>query len=602
MLLVGLGGNSGLLSNITLWITSALLALSLQFIWGYGGILSFCQNAFFGVGAYSFGVAAINLSSPGTTALFLIFSALAPVAVAAALGYFMFYGRLSDVAIAIMTYAFTLTIAALATTVQFSFGKAVIGGANGLTAIPGLATGGGHPPTPMSPTAAFLTTFAIFAIVWWGLGRLRRSLHGRVLDASRQNDERCVLLGYDVRAYRLGAFVVAASVAGLAGGLFAAWAEFVNPGQFSAGSATLVVVWVLVGGRRSPGGSVIGAFVISAAVFYLGSGSVGDKAELILGIIVILIILVAPDGLAALGTGLGKVFAIDRLRPRRPTASSVPVASGISNKDTRSDSATRAPSLLLSNDAPLLTVEGVGKSFGGVRAVHDVTLQVRMGEVHCVIGPNGAGKSTLFNLLAGRARLDSGSVCLEGKDISSLPTHRRARLGIGVKLQTASLFPELSVRDNLALAARAKAGASDAEAIVEQCLGEVRLGGVAEQVASSLSHGQQQWLELGMVLAQRPKLVLLDEPVAGMTPGEREQTIQMVRDISAGCGVVVVEHDMTVVEQLGGEVTVMHEGSVLRRASMAELREDEEIMDIYLGRQRAEAVQASATNRGDRDE
>jgi branched-chain amino acid transport system permease protein len=593
VLAAGIFGNVGLLSNMTLWLSSALLALSLQFIWGYGGMLSFCQNAFFGVGAYCFGVASIDISSPGTTVVFVLFSVVGAAVIATAFGYFMFYGRLSDVAVAITTYAFTLTIAALATGVQFTIGKADIGGANGLVAIPGLAVGVGHSPTLLSPMAAFLVTFAIVVVVWLALGRLRASLRGRILDATRQNDERCVLLGYDVRAYRLCAFVVGASVAGLAGGLFAAWAQFVNPGQFSAQSATLVVVWVLVGGRRSPAGSVAGAVLISAAQFYLGGSAAGNQATLILGAIAIVVVLLAPDGLASLG---GRLLSRRRSVPARMSpseadttpgavASSVgDVATGHANTDMLA-SVEKRHGAAEGGDTPLLRVEGAGKSFGGVRAVHDVSLQVARCEVRCIIGANGAGKSTLFNLLVGRAQLDHGSVWLDGEDISSMSTHGRARRGIGVKLQTASIFPELSVRENISLAARSDADRADAETIVDQCLDEVSLGDVCDEVASSLSHGQQQWLELGMVLAQQPKLVLLDEPVAGMTVGEREKTVQMIRRLGTRCGVVVVEHDMTVVERLGGEVTVMHEGSVLRRGHIAELRQDEQVMNAYLGRE-----------------
>ncbi len=592
ILSAGVLRTSDLASNLTLWLTSALLALSLQFIWGNVGILSFAQGVFYGIGAYTYGVLSINFGVQGSTLLYTIPAGLVAAAVAAALGYFVFYGRLSDIAVAIITYAFTLVIAALASSFVLKIGEASIGGANGLIGIRPLSFGFGDQIVVADVFVGFIVTLVCTASIWLVLVHLRGARFGRILNGIRQNDDRSTLIGYDVRAFKLSSFALGGGVAGIAGALFAAWSQFVNPGQFSASTATFVVIWVLVGGRRSPVGCVVGAILISAVQFYFGSSDYSQYVTLILGALAVAVILIAPDGVAELAAKAGGAL----LRAARPRASSVqatPAESALAEVGPAevvsrpgANSSAVGQERRVANplaDGLLLEVRDVSKSFGGVKAVSGVDLHLRQNEIRCIIGPNGAGKSTLFGLLSGRLRLDRGSIVFNGRDISRLPSFKRARLGIGIKMQAASFFPEQTVRENVDLSARA-AHRTARPALVARCLAETGLAGFEDQIAFSLSHGQQQWLEIAMVLAQEPSLILLDEPVAGMTVGERRETVEMIHRLAQTCGVIVVEHDMSVVEELGGDVVVMHEGRVLRTGDIHELRKDEQVLDAYLGR------------------
>jgi branched-chain amino acid transport system permease protein len=227
------------------------------------------------------------------------------------------------------------------------------------------------------------------------------------------------------------------------------------------------------------------------------------------------------------------------------------------------------------------------KSFGGVHALRGVTLVFRGTGVHCLIGPNGAGKSTFFNLLLGRSRPSSGRILFAGHDITRKRADERARRGLGIKLQVGSIYPELSCAENLWIASYA--GVSEgrrAERRAEAVLEWLGLADRAHEPAGILSHGEQQWLEIGMVLASEPSVILLDEPTAGMSHNETARTAQLVSELGEHLSVVVVEHDMEFVRKLDVPVTVFHQGAVFAQGSLAELREDERVLDIYLGRRK----------------
>jgi branched-chain amino acid transport system permease protein len=232
----------------------------------------------------------------------------------------------------------------------------------------------------------------------------------------------------------------------------------------------------------------------------------------------------------------------------------------------------------------VLETRDLGISFGGVKAVDAVSARFG-GGLHCLIGPNGAGKSTFFNLLVGRYRPTTGRILYLGHDIARLESHERARRGIGIKLQVPSVYGRLSVEENVWLAVYARLGhARRATARARTVLAEVDLLARAPDLAAHLSHGEQQWLEIGMVLAAEPAIVLLDEPTAGMTREETARTVELVTALAARTTVVIVEHDMEFVRQLRAPVTVLHQGRVFKQGSLDELRADEEVLDIYLGR------------------
>jgi urea transport system ATP-binding protein len=243
---------------------------------------------------------------------------------------------------------------------------------------------------------------------------------------------------------------------------------------------------------------------------------------------------------------------------------------------------------------PLLYLDGVSVSFDGFKALRGLSLMVQPGELRAVIGPNGAGKTTMMDVITGKTRPDAGSVLFEGgTDLTRLREAAIANLGIGRKFQRPTVFENLTVWDNLELALKAprgpfkalgwRSGAAD-RARIDGILALTRLGDRRDRPAGGLSHGEKQWLEIGMLLAQDPKLLLVDEPVAGMTDAETEQTAELLRDVSGERSVVVVEHDMAFVRALGVKVTVLHEGAVLAEGSLDAVSRDQQVVDVYLGR------------------
>jgi urea transport system ATP-binding protein len=242
----------------------------------------------------------------------------------------------------------------------------------------------------------------------------------------------------------------------------------------------------------------------------------------------------------------------------------------------------------------LLYLDGVSVSFDGFKALNDLSLVLEPGEMRAIIGPNGAGKTTMMDVITGKTRPDTGEVFFDGTvDLTALDEAAIAQLGIGRKFQKPTVFESHTVWDNLELALAGPRGVfatftgmdgAERRARIEDILAVVRLGARRHDLAADLSHGQKQWLEIGMLLAQDPKLLLVDEPVAGMTDAETETTAELLREIARTRSVVVVEHDMTFVRELGVKVTVLHEGSVLAEGSLDKVSEDERVVEVYLGR------------------
>jgi urea transport system ATP-binding protein len=242
----------------------------------------------------------------------------------------------------------------------------------------------------------------------------------------------------------------------------------------------------------------------------------------------------------------------------------------------------------------LLYLDGVTVSFDGFRALNALSLVLEEGEMRAVIGPNGAGKTTMMDVITGKTRPDTGKVVYQaGTDLTKLDEPAIAALGIGRKFQKPTVFEPHTVWDNLLLAlagdrrprfslwARETGAERDR---IDEILSTVRLSDQRGRRAGDLSHGQKQWLEIGMLLAQEPRLLLVDEPVAGMTDHETEQTAELLREINQTRAVVVVEHDMAFVRALGVKVTVLHEGSVLSEGSIDHVSEDPKVIEVYLGR------------------
>ena len=241
----------------------------------------------------------------------------------------------------------------------------------------------------------------------------------------------------------------------------------------------------------------------------------------------------------------------------------------------------------------LLMVQGVTVSFDGFKALNDLSFAIDPAELRAVIGPNGAGKTTFMDVITGKTRPDVGEVEFGATNLLRTPEHKIAQMGIGRKFQRPTVFEAQTVRENLAMSLNKARGAfsvltyrssdSDRTRIAE--IAElIRLTDALDNPSGILSHGQKQWLEIGMLLAQEPKLLLVDEPAAGMTQAERDLTVQILKDMAKTRAVVVIEHDMEFVRNLGCKVTVLHEGSVLAEGSIDQVSSDEKVIEVYLGR------------------
>mgnify|MGYP002382320163 CR=1 FL=1 len=242
----------------------------------------------------------------------------------------------------------------------------------------------------------------------------------------------------------------------------------------------------------------------------------------------------------------------------------------------------------------LLYLDGVSVAFDGFKAINNLSLLVLPGEMRAIIGPNGAGKTTMMDIITGKTRPDEGTVMFDGRhDLTELDECEIANLGIGRKFQKPTVFESQSVADNILLALAGPRDPSSAlfgarNAIdpdrIDATLERVRMLPLRDRIAGDLSHGQKQWLEIGMLIAQDPKLLLVDEPVAGMTDAESMTTADLLREIAKSHTVVVVEHDMEFVRRLGVKVTCLHEGSVLAEGSLDEVSNNERVIEVYLGR------------------
>jgi len=286
------------LLQITLYAILGILALSLAFIWGYGGILCFGHSAFFGLGAYAYAVAVINL---GESTLPLLIAIALPAALAAGLGYFMFYARISDVYVGVITLTVALILYNCINSTagpEYHIGEALLGGFNGIPNIPSLNIPF-RPDAQLEPEAMFVLSMGLLLLTYFGLTALLATRFGRVLVAIRENEQRVEFLGYDARLHKLVAFAIGGGLAGLAGCLFAAWGNYVSPTAFSVVQSAQIIIWLMVGGAGTLIGPVIGCFAISWLTLKIGTQQFVN-ANVVLGAILLVFVLLVPKGIVPL--------------------------------------------------------------------------------------------------------------------------------------------------------------------------------------------------------------------------------------------------------------------------------------------------------------
>ena len=438
------------------------------------------------------------------------------------------------------------------------------------------------PKLAPTPSGTFYMMALILAIGTVAIAyAIKRARLGMGLFAIHDDEDAAEVMGVPTYAYKLIAFGISCALAGVAGGIQALFVSYVTAGgTFNITVPLTVVLMSVLGGTRFWAGPAIGATVITILLYATTAADQAIVGKAVVGAILVVAILVMPEGI------LGRI-----LKRRRKVA--LPASAAGAACDTRGrahrDANRSAPA---AGDRPvLLSVRGVAKSFKGVRALDGVDLEVREGEILGVIGPNGSGKSTLINVISGHYRADAGSARFGDVDLLRLPAHRIARAGVARTYQIPRPFAHLTVRDNVALAAMFGGTAQDRREAAEtasQWLHFTGLAARANAYPGDLNLHQVKFLELARGLASRPRLLMLDEVLSGLTPAEIDGAVELIRRIRAqGTTIVLVEHVMRVVTALAERIVVLDQGHVLAEGSTAEVMARADVATAYLGATRA---------------
>ena len=575
-LFIHLGFSYDLMERVLDW---GILGIGFDLLFGWTGLLSFGQAAFYGTGGF---VAAWLLLAGGLNNVWL---ALAIGTIAA--GFFgWFVGLFAVRRIGIYFAMITLAFGQMAYFIENNPLSDYTGGENGLPGVPVPTLGWGswsmrlHTGLPMYwvMAAFFLASFILAR-------RITHSPFGVVLRAIKENTTRAAMLGHAVTRYKLAAFIIAALFAGLAGGLLGVFQSFMPPDAFMLDTSGQLVVQTVIGGV----GTLIGPTVGAVVWLWLRDNlqlipGIGPQWKLILGVVFVVLVIVLRRGIC------GEIRAAWQER-RRATVSSpvLPVPASAAMP-------LAAPVIRARQDAPALETHDLARHYGGLRAVDGVSFQVRSSSIHAVIGPNGAGKSTLFKMLLDEVQPSEGDVLLYGRRITGLGATRTAQLGIGKSNQLNHLFLELTCRENLRIASLARRrgpfrldllrradSIADVEQQIEAVLATMQLSDRADVPSHVLAYGEKRRLEIGLALATGPQVLLLDEPLAGMSPAERVSTRSLIRNIGRDRTLVIVEHDMDAVFELAERITVLYEGRMLAEGTPDEIQRNQAVQDAYLG-------------------
>jgi ABC-type branched-subunit amino acid transport system ATPase component/ABC-type branched-subunit amino acid transport system permease subunit len=553
---------------IILSLVFAIGAVGLNVIMGYGGYISLGQGAFIGLGAYTVGIATTKIG--GDPFVWVPAAGVVAALVATLLGVIAM--RTRGFAFVIITIAalFILQIVAINW-------DSLTNGTSGIT-----------PPLPRwdldyQNWPFYYSLVALLAgslaLSWW----IRRTKIGTGLMAIRDDEDKAATIGIDTPVYKIIGFVASAVFLGMAGGIYGYYLGFIDPtGMFDIVLSVQIVLAVILGGRGSLWGPVLGAFLIES-VNELSNQQLGggNSRLLIFGGLMALTILLLPKGIvpsvrdALAGRARrGKAALVGaRLAPRRPLDGRPEVAG-------------------VRRGSRLLEVEGLAKSFQGVRAVDGCAFHVEKGTITGLIGPNGSGKTTVFNLIGGTMRADAGEVRFDGRRIDRLRPWRRAYAGLGRTFQITRVFGSMTVLENVVAPLRSfslgqlRAGAVSGEeaARAERLLEFVGMAEYRDQPAEALSYGQRKLVELAQVLMLDPKLILLDEPAGGINPTLVARMAEVIRELNQrGKTFLIVEHNMPLVLGLCDPILVLARGQCISRGAPAAIQQDERVLDAYLG-------------------
>ena len=570
-------------NRILVW---GLFGIGFDILFGYTGLLSFGQSAFYGTGGF---VAAYLLTRAGFP--HVVLALVIGMVAAAVVGYLI--GLLALRRTGIYFAMITVAIAEIFFFVEFNPLSEWTGGENGLPGVPtprfdlGFTTLDFSSGWSLYPFLAFCYFIGIVIAL-----RIVRSPVGAILTAIRENPLRAAAVGHNVQAYKLAAFVVAAAYAGFAGGLLGVLQGFMPPDAFMFETSGQLIMQTAIGGRGTLFGPLVGAGVwLFLQDFLQATLKLGAAWKLVLGLVFVLLVCFLRQGIIG---GIGDLVALLRGKGRaaaEPAEEAVPVPPA-------APIAPMASRHAVGDDprGPILRATGLTKRYGGVVANEDIDFTVQRGELRGVIGPNGAGKTTFFRMLTCEVPPTSGSIVFEGRDITGMSIIDVCQLGLTKSYQVNQLFNKLTVRENLTIAALAELRGKfkldlfgrlgrieGLEEQVEHTLQLVNLGARVDTPVSQLAYGEKRRLEIGLALASSPSLLLLDEPLAGMSPRERVETVRLLKSIAQGRTMIVIDHDMDALFELAERITVLQEGRVLVEGTPDEIKGNVLVQDAYLG-------------------
>jgi branched-chain amino acid transport system ATP-binding protein len=548
----------------------SMAAMGLNLLVGYTGLTSFGQAMWFGIGGYAAGL--IQLHGFGGEIWLPLLGSMVVVAVLATVVGMLILRRRG-----VYFSLLTLALAALTYTIAFRWSD-VTGGEDGL----GGLMRGSIGPISLDDIRAFYVFVALIGLaVLYVLLRVVRSPFGHVLMAIRENPLRATFQGYPIERYKLVVFVISAVVTGFAGALLGFQTYLVSADAVSVPFSGELLAMVVIGGMRNMLGPAIGAlfFILFRELLSIWT------ADWLLwfGLIFVGFVLYSPSGLVGIWAVMMRRF---NPAPEQASAMSMrKIYQGLP-----------LPAFLMPRglQGTVLEVNGVSKHFGGIRAVVDAGLCVGAGEIHALIGPNGAGKTTLFNLISGLFPPDKGIVRLDGREIQGAPADRICHRGLARSFQITNLFRGLTIYENLRLSLQAQNpmrfniwrdidSYPEIHAETAELIRFLGLEGIEETEGGELSYGGQRLVDLGIALGSKPKVLLLDEPLAGLAATERERVSNLVKNIAKNIPVLIVEHDIDRVLGLSQQVTVMNQGEVLMAGTPDVVRADRRVQEIYTG-------------------
>ena len=580
-----LGFSPATVNRILVW---GLFGIGFDILFGFTGLLSFGQSTFFGTGGMVAAYLLTVMNFPHVmTAVFV-------GAVAAAIvGYLI--GLIALRRTGIYFAMITVAIAEMFYFIEFNPLSDFTGGENGLPGVPTPVFNLGFTTVKFDTDQSLYVLLAFCYFVGLVLAlRIVRSPVGAILSAIRDNPRRAAAVGHNIHSYKLTALVIAAAYAGFAGGLLGLMQGFMPPEAFTFDTSGQLVMQTAIGGTGTLFGPLIGATVwLYLSDFFQTTLHLGATWKLVLGIVFVLLVFFLRRGIVGAMVDVALLARGKKAEPVETDSTLVPAIDAGNGNGSTPALRRAAP---VRSGPPILQTRGLSKRFGGLTANDGIDFSVSRGELRGIIGPNGAGKTTFFKMLTCELPPTAGTIIFDGKDITGFNVTQVCQLGLTKSYQVNQLFNRLTVRENVTIAAlgqirgpfrldllRAMNSVAGLGEQVKQTLALVHLTERAEFPVAELAYGEKRRLEIGLALAGNPSLLLLDEPLAGMSPRERVETVRLLKSIGQGRTMIIIDHDMDALFELAERITVLQEGRVLVEGTPEEIKGNAAVQEAYLG-------------------